>query len=639
MSTRMGVLVLIVLSSPRPAWASPPGAVPGTETAAMAAGAGYLRQWQPAPPARSAPAWARPGLVSFARWDGGPLETCKALLSGWPNFNPPVPDYLYAMTNWYDTSTVRFLQQSSINTIWVTFSNGFSIDTETPQRELLRRYIAECHRRGIHVMAYESAANLFCEDMYQHVPESRHWASIGKDGKPVPYGAADYSGLGRVTRHMADMDHPGWREYVKQRIDLAVEAQADGVMYDNVLAPHMADFLADMMSYALGRKKDFLMMANFHARHYIFNRLLNAVTTEDGGEAGVFTAENLQRPVARVAGREVPNHWLAQCGTMLPVEGGYLANNIGRFRVFENLSEGWKPAMIESNLRERGNRMTDVISAPRQQLATAESMMFNVADEVFVENRFARGLWYGEPEMLKTWEAIGQYNRFFAENKGYYAGARSTAPLAIVLDNRSEGIEVLNALAGRNVLYNVLYEHELTPQRLQPFAVVVLLSAEAVRSQALAALQQYVQSGGRLFVAPKTATFDELGQRRDPPAWMRETSGQGRMVCWPKLPEVDELARQLRAALPAPPVCLRAPPSVLYNVTVQPPSGRRMVHVLNYSAQPAQQVVVSVDGHYDHATVLTPEGLGASPPVVRIVENRTEITMARLQIYALLVVQ
>jgi hypothetical protein len=35
-------------------------------------------------------------------------------------------------------------------------------------------------------------------------------------------------------------------------------------------------------------------MANFHTRHYIFNRLLNAITTEDGGEAGVFTEENLK---------------------------------------------------------------------------------------------------------------------------------------------------------------------------------------------------------------------------------------------------------------------------------------------------------------------------------------------------------
>ena len=237
----------------------------------------------------------------------------------------------------------------------MTFSNGFSIPTERRQREMLRTYIAECHRHGIHVMAYESAANLFWEDMYEHVPESRTWVALGKDGKPVPYGAADYSRMGRITRHMADMGNPEWRKYVKQRIDLAIDAGADGVMYDNVLAQHLTDFLPDVMSYTLNRKRDFLIMANFHTRHYILNRLLNAITTEDGGEAGVFTAENLKQPVARMGGRSVPNRLLAQCRSMVPVEDGFLFDNIGRFRVFENLAEGWKPVAIESNQRERGN--------------------------------------------------------------------------------------------------------------------------------------------------------------------------------------------------------------------------------------------------------------------------------------------
>ena len=75
------------------------------------------------------------------------------------------------------------------NLIWVTFSAGFSIPTEKVQRDLLRVYIEECHKHGIHVMAYESVANMFWEEMYQNMPESKNWVSIGSDGKPVPYGA------------------------------------------------------------------------------------------------------------------------------------------------------------------------------------------------------------------------------------------------------------------------------------------------------------------------------------------------------------------------------------------------------------------------------------------------------------------
>ena len=176
-------------------------------------------------------------------------------------------------------------------------------------------YIDQCHRQGIHVMAYESVANLFWEDMYQHVPESKHWVAIGRDGKPVPYGAGNYAKMGRITRYMADLANPQWRDYLKRRIDLAIEAGADGIMYDNCASLRLADTFQDLMHYALGRKKDFLIMANFHRHDFILNRLLNAITTEEGGEAGIFTDKTLaaaryrwptERQTMRPRGRRIP---------------------------------------------------------------------------------------------------------------------------------------------------------------------------------------------------------------------------------------------------------------------------------------------------------------------------------------------
>ena len=239
-------------------------------------------------------------------------------------------------------------------------------------------------------------------------------------------------------------------------------------------------------------------MANFHRSDFILNRLVNAMSTEEGGEAGVFTEKNLTG---------THNRWLSERATMLPLEGGYLANNIGRFRIFENLSEGWKPVMIESRLRETGVAETHVMSAERHQLVMAENMMFNAANEVFVEGRFAHGLWHAEPEIMRVWKAIGQYNRFFADNEEYYRGARSVATLAVVLDNRSEGEAILNGLAGRNLLYHVLYEHELTPAKLKPYAAVALLTADMVRDRAISALEEYAVAGGKVFAVAHTAAL------------------------------------------------------------------------------------------------------------------------------------
>src|ERR1700679_3053002 len=57
----------------------------------------YPAQWPAGPTPDSVPDWAKPGRIRFARWDGGPLETAKGILSGWSKFNPPDPNYVETM--------------------------------------------------------------------------------------------------------------------------------------------------------------------------------------------------------------------------------------------------------------------------------------------------------------------------------------------------------------------------------------------------------------------------------------------------------------------------------------------------------------------------------------------------------------
>jgi hypothetical protein len=586
---------------------------------------GYPKQWPAGPSKDSVPDWAAPGLIRFSRWDGGPIHTAKGFLSGWPGLNPPIPDFVYTETNWYDPSTVRFLRDAHVNLVWVTFSVGFSIPAEKMQRDLVQAYIKECHKYGIRVMAYESVANICWEEMFQNVPESKDWFLKEGNGKPVLY-------CGMPRRYMADLSKPGWCAYMKQRVDLAVEAGADGIMYDNCLAGstvHMAEVLREMMQYSLGKKKDFLLMANFHRDKYILNRVLNCLTTEDGGEPGVFSDKNLTR-----CPRAGERPW------MLQVDGGYLMNAVGLFRTFENLAEGWKPVMIESNLREQGVRETTFMRPERQQLAIAEPMAFGgVSNELFVDLRFANGLYRNEPAAMEAWKAIGQYYGFMADKAQYYRGARSVATLAMILDNRSEGQAMMNGLASRNVLYNVLYEHELTPEKLKPYAAVVLLSADTVRNRALAALDEYVTAGGKLIAIEAAATRDEDGKPRPRPTWFGQKHGKGETKSFDKMPGVDGLAQTLLATDRAPLVKLQAPKGVLYNVTQQAEKGRRMVHVLNYLPKPVEKVVVTVEGKHDTVELLTPDGPHEPPRIVRTTDTATEIEIPSVKIYSMLILK
>lgn len=562
----------------------------GTETARQRASK-YPEQWPPGPPRSSVPQWAQPGRLRFARWDGGRIETAKAFLSGWPGFNPPIPDYLSAMTNWYDLRTIRLLREAAINTIWVTFSNGFSIPTERAHQQEVRAYIEECHRQGIRVFAYESIANLFWEDMYEHVPEARHWAAIGKDGKPVPYGSGDYAKMGRITRYLADLGNPGWRAYLRKRIDLAVEAGADGIVYDNNFGDQLLDTYQELYRYASGRKPDLLLMGNFHPDTYVLNRILNSITTEDGLEPGLYTEAGAGAPRMR---QQRPH--------LLPVGAGYMVNNIGLFRLHSELSEGWRPVMVEDGGRETGERFTVPISASRHQLALAESMMFGIAMEVFVEGAFADNLWKADPEAMAIWRAIGRYNRFFAENEQYYAGAQSLASIAVVVEDYGSEVALLDGLAARGVIYDVLYARDLSPEKLARYRAVLQLAPQPPAA-AQTALDHFSARGGKVIAARP----------------------------------LEELAPALRIA--GAPVRVEAPPGVLYHPVFQPATGRTILHLLNYTPHPTGKIKITVEGKFRKAGLISPDEGTGPVRVVALGASSAELEVPQLRIYSLVILE
>ena len=584
-------------------------------------------EW-PAGPARdSVPAWARNGMIRFSRWDGGRLEAVKAILSGWPNFWPPNPNFLYTTDNWYSPRTIRLLREAGINMIWVTFSNGFSNQTEKLQQEQLARYIAECHRQGIHVMAYESISNMFWQDMFKNVPESRNWPAIGRNGKPVPYGSAAYKKIGYISRYMANLSNPGWQAYLRERVKLALDAGADGIDYDNNFAPNIKELMniyRMIYKYGSARKKDFLLMGNFHRNTYVLNRLTNAMTTEDGVEPGIYDAGHIQR--------------MRDKQDLLPSDGGYLIDNIGLFQSLNALSDGWKLNLVEDGRREFGAREAVPMSPERRQLAMAEPMSFGVTGEMFVEDALANGLWNHEPKAMAVWSALSKYNHFFADHEEYYTGTRSVAPLAVVLDDSSRGVQLLDGLAARNILFDVIYARDLSASRLSHYSEVALLTADVVSDKDLGVLENYVREGGKLIVAGKSASLDTQGRERPRPSFFGRNIGKGECVYFDQIPPLDKLAADLRPGERSKVPQIEAPAGVVYNVVTQPASHRLVVHLLNYSLAPVENIRIELKGKYRSAALLSPDLSNEVPVTISGQSARSaQVTVPRLKIYDLLV--
>jgi len=269
----------------------------------------------------------------------------------------------------------------------------------------------------------------------------------------------------------------------------------------------------------------------------------------------------------------------------------------------------------------------------------AENIMFNSAYEPSVEIEFAQGLWEKKSEAEKAWQAIGTYNRFAMQNEEYFVGARTLSSLAIVLDNRTDGIELLNGLAGRNLQYDIIYEHQLTAEILKPYKVVAALTAKMVRNSAVAALQKFVAAGGKLIVGGESLTCNETGAQTPLPSWIGTKMAKGESTHWGTLPDVDQIASQLHAADTSPFVQVVAPPQVLYSVTQQPAKGRILIHLANYIPRSASKCTIQIDARPHTCRLLSPDKPAIAVHAVPKGEKRVQIEIDGIDIYSVLIME
>ena len=520
------------------------------------------------------PEWARTGNFSFARWDGGPLEVSKGALSGWPGFVVPDPQVIYATTHLYDPTTIELLERAHVNWIWVTWSVGFSNQTEAAQQVLLRKYIEECHRHGIHVTAYMSIGNIFWEDMFTHVPESRNWL-LKINGQPVPYGTADYAAVGQVTRYLADPSLPAWQEYTLGRVIGAVEAGADGIMFDNNSSYYSRELLEELTARALfeARKRNpqILLSSNYGRDMIIAARTENSLTSEQGWEPGIFDSPG-----------PPPDQWNSP-PDFVSVSSGLLVLNAGLLRTLWAVSEGVRPVAVEYSNRHSGDRFLTTVPPAHQKLALAECAAFHAANEQYHESTALRELYFGEDSAIANWDVVAQYNAFFQKYAEFYRQPISLADVAVIVDSAVTDIAVLDALAARNLIYDVVFEQDAKPAILEKYRTVLGAPSVPLRS-----------------------------------GWRRYE---------------DETPAELEAASPG---SVTAPDSVVVNIHGQSHTGRVLVHLLNYADTPVLDIELKVRGQFSSARLFSPDIDAVSIPVSSDGQF-THVRIPELRIYDLVV--
>lgn len=371
------------------------------------------------------PSWLQTGRFRSARWDGGPIEAEKGILSGWADYTEDDPiGILQATRDWYNPRTVEFLKIAHINWAWVTWSNGFSTATEQQQRDILSRYINLCHQSHIRVSAYISIGNMFWKDMFEHISSSTSWVKHDYRGGPVFYG--------RPNRYMADIANPSWIALQKERVEAAVRAGADGLWIDNTFDYYREQDVARLIEilYGVAAKINphFVIMSNYNEGIYTWGKIQNGITTEDGEEPGYYTDKSTP----------------------------YLITNAGLLRYNYGVGEGWRPVSVEDGRRHNADRMMTSMRPQKSQLAIAESAMYHVSQEAYFEGRFLRNLYFGVPEAMTVLRAIGTYNEFLEQKEEYYTQPQSLSQVAILSDTTDTVVPYLNQLSATNLNSDLL---------------------------------------------------------------------------------------------------------------------------------------------------------------------------------------
>jgi Glycoside-hydrolase family GH114 len=508
----------------------------------------FAQSFEPAPKLYRAkpeevPPWAEQGNFRFIRLDGGRMESWKAERTWWgKKFSAEEKEVL---THIYDRDfeqMLGLLKQAEFNWIWVTWSSGWSLKDERENQENLKQVIARCHENGIHVSAYLSASNMFRKSAFRDDPQTKKYG-LWMHGIPMFYAGPTKTELHiSWDRRLADARKPGWRAYLLEKAELAVDAGVDAIMWDNMIGYNqgLAQLLDDTQRMAerkareTGRPK-VMVYANVHISpdRFGMNDINEVIWEEDG--------------------KDTPGVW----------GGKWQVDNARKIKFLSGEKQPWQPLMYENDLYHCGPRERCIPSPAEQKLSIAEAYAFGAATSRNIEGRFLSALIKGEPEAREAWKAIAQYNHFLAEHQELYHQAAPAAQIALI------SAEPLNRLAEEFLKQSVFFETKVLAHLdkgvpLDRFKVLVMpAELPKLSTEQKAQLNTFTAGGGVIIRAGKMEA---------------------------------EIAARAEAAAGGPRLSLEPRAYVLGQLTRQPHGRTLILHLLNYDRQaPAENVKVRLE--------------------------------------------
>ncbi|MFH0939651.1 MAG: alpha-amylase family protein [Planctomycetota bacterium] len=400
------------------------------------------------------PPWAAHGKLRLAHLPGGPSWMAVEIFSGvWER----TPEELQIACR-YSPALVEKLVARKFNAVCLTWSPGFSHEGDRAQWEIVRQLLTLLKKKKIHAIAQISLTTCFADEMFRRAPQAAAWLEHDSKGQPI-------SNCNGQSLQMS-VRHPGWRQYLTEKVNAAIIAGFDGIFIDDSFWPHDEETIA------------FICELRDRARQ------------QRGYEAEdlLFYCDSFDAWPLSTIGNFIHYNWVERPGFNAD---GVLKTNIGLFKA----------------LFEAGGR--DKPFASGAMLVTDEATDIKCQKLLLAETIANGGVCHNF--------ALNHYQSFLAEHHALFSATDPINQIGLLFSDETADLISCcefgaTALARHNIQFDVIPTRGIEHFDLNKYKLIYAFHLQAGSVSVVERLQAFVSHGGALLVGPNSDSMDEHQQ-------------------------------------------------------------------------------------------------------------------------------
>ena len=241
-----------------------------------------------------------------------------------------------------------------------------------------------------------------------------------------------------------------------------------------------------------------------------------------------------------------------------------------------------------------------VVTGERYQQVIADAAISGARWVLAFDPDFATRLNTREAAAMRDWKRIGTLLRYF-EQHPEWRGMREYGQLAIVQDPAKGGLlsgGILDMIAVKHTPVRPIPRQHLSAEALEGATMAVNVDADSLTPEQKEILRNFARGGGTLLTGP--------------PGW-RDQAPNGERITLDKqeLDRLNDIWHDVNSMVGRKNLGVRLfnVSSMLSNVLSAADGKSEVVHLVNYSDFPVENVTVHFLGDYKRATFITPEGV------------------------------